>query len=189
MPLSRATWTAITQTREKAIDYLRSLTLPNPDLESRAQSQMAVWQLIGNDRAGALQNASIASRNAASPLSKAFALAAMLIASGDDSAEELRSRIAASPGDDATKRAVLGYGLFLYHRYSEAAGIWEAAYRTSGGTDLRSRAMLAACLERAGRTPEANALHVEAFVPNLSGDDEYAIIPFSEMRRLLKPGS
>ena len=188
VPFSHASWIAITAGTEQAIAYLRSLKLPTPDRQSLALSQIAVWHLVSRDRADAEHSASLAARIAASPLAKAFASAALLIAAGDDSAEDLRSRLASFAADEGTKQAVLAYGLFLYGRYSEAAGVWEAAYRESGGTDLRSRTMLAACLQRSGRAPEANALRVEPFVLNFSGTDEYAAIAFGEMRRLLNLG-
>ena len=56
--------------------------------------------------------------------------------------------------------------------------------RQSGGTDLRSRAMLAASLDRAGQRRASSGLPVLPFLPDFN--DPYTAIAFNEMRRLLK---
>ncbi|MGA8030162.1 MAG: hypothetical protein WB992_23700, partial [Bryobacteraceae bacterium] len=86
--------------------------------------------------------------------------------------------------DQAVGEAPPGYSLFLNGHYSEAAEVWRTVVHRSGGTDLPGRAMLAASLDRAGKTDEARKILVEPFIPPLG--DLYAAIAFNEMRRMLK---
>jgi tetratricopeptide (TPR) repeat protein len=92
-------------------------------------------------------------------------------------------KISAPGVDDAS---LSGYHLFLARDYAAAAIQWQSASNASGGMDLRSRAMLASCFDRLHRTQEIPALRVEPFAPNLSGTDPFSVLPFLEMRRLLR---
>jgi hypothetical protein len=91
----------------------------------------------------------------------------------------------AAPLEPSIKRAVLAYGFFLNARYEQAVQEWQSLESDSGGADLRARAMLAASLDHAGRQESARNLRVEPFVPNLTGADQFAVLTFNEMRRLL----
>jgi hypothetical protein len=107
------------------------------------------------------------------------------MASDSKSADKLRAEVNAAPLSADQKPIVLAYGLFLNGHFPDAANAWRALCDQSGDTDLRSRAMMAASLTRAGRSLEANSPRVLPFLPNLTAGDQYAAIAFTEMRRLL----
>lgn len=77
-----------------------------------------------------------------------------------------------------------GYTSFLAGRFNDAGVFWRRVLEQSGGTDLRSRAMLAASLDRAGQRTASSGLPVLPFLPDFN--DPYTAIAFNEMRRLLK---
>ncbi len=83
----------------------------------------------------------------------------------------------------ATKQTIVAYGLFLNGHYPEAEAEWKKAYDSTEGADLRIRAMYAACLDRQGKTAEAQKVKVQPFlIRDLA--DVYGAVAFSEMRRL-----
>ena len=90
----------------------------------------------------------------------------------------------AEPFDAGVKDAVLGYGLYLSGRMSEAADVWRRLVQESGDVDLRARTMLAASLAGAHRDAEARSVRVQPFVPNMTGADLFAALTFDQMRRL-----
>jgi hypothetical protein len=92
----------------------------------------------------------------------------------------------AGSGSGPGSETLLAYQAFLRADYKSAEQHWRSLHNASGGADLRSRAMLASCLDHLGRTSEIAALKVEPFVPNLSGTDPFSVISFLEMRRLLQ---
>jgi cytochrome c-type biogenesis protein CcmH/NrfG len=77
-----------------------------------------------------------------------------------------------------------GYACFLAGRFDQAVAFWRRVLEQSGGTDLRSRAMLAASLDRAGKAKASPGLPLLPFLPDFN--DPYSPIAFNEMRRLLK---
>ncbi len=176
-PLSHANWFAITQSPAKAADYLAQSKFSSPDIQSVAQSQSAIYALMDGNTTAAKASASAALRTAAAPVAKTFALVAALTAQSD---------VKAAPLDSGAKNLILAYGLFFQKQYAESAEHWKEIVKGSGDTDLRSRAMLASALNHAGRAQEAEAVHVQPFVPNLTGGDEFAAVAFQEMRKLLK---
>lgn len=184
--LAQANWIAVSKSPREGVQYLARNNFAQDDLRSLACSQSAVWQLMSKDVSGARNNAALASQFAKAPVPKLFAGIAALTANSGEPSAQWRQEVNASPLDAGIKRAVLAYGLFLNARYSEAAEEWRALVQQSGGGDLRARAMWAASLERAGRGEEARRVQVEAFAPNLTGADQFAVLPFNEMRRLLK---
>ena len=180
--LLRGTWLALGGQLNGAIALLQSANVTDPNVRAAFLSQIAIWQLAtGNwtDARKSVQQSAAANRQ--SPLM----LFAALLASADSDPETWRKSIEASPiaANASIKQAVLGYGFFLGKHYSEAADSWTKAVNASGGTDLRARAMLAASLDRAGRSADAKNVLVEPFVPEFT--DLYAAISFGEMRRLL----
>ena len=183
--LAQANWIAVSKSPAAGVQYLAGNNFSQDDLRSLAFSQSSIWQLIGKDFSGAKKNAALAAQFAKAPVPKLFAAIGMLIASSDEPLDQWRAQVNGSPLDESIKHAVLAYGLFLSARYPEAVAEWQALVEQSGGADLRARAMLAASLDRAGRSAEARKIAVEAFAPNLTGADQFAVLPFTEMRRLL----
>jgi Flp pilus assembly protein TadD len=184
--LAQANWIAVSKTPAEGVQYLAGNHFSQDDLRSLASSQSCIWQLIGKDFTGAKENAAAASQLAKAPVPKLFAAIAMLMAQSDEPLAQWREQVNGSPLEESIKHAVLAYGLFLNAHYTEAVTEWQALVEQSGGADLRARAMLAASLDRAGRGAEARKIPVEAFAPNLTGADQFAALPFAEMRRLLR---
>lgn len=183
--LAQANWLAISKQSADAVQYLAKTNFSQDDLRSLASSQSAIWQLMDKDSAGAKKNAALAIQLAKAPVPKLFGQIAVLVANGDQPAQAWRDQVNAAPLDPSIKRAVLAYGFFLNARYSEALQEWQDLEKDSGGADLRARAMLAASLDRAGRGDDARKLRVEPFAPNLTGADQFAVLTFNEMRRVL----
>jgi tetratricopeptide (TPR) repeat protein len=193
--LAQANWIAISKSPAEGVQYLARNNFSKDDLRSLAFSQSSIWQLMGNgdaarnrlveDFAGAKKNAALASQFAKAPVPKLFAAIAILMSQSDEPLDQWREQVNRSPLDDGIKHTVLAYGLFLSAHYAEAVAEWQALIRQSGGADLRARAMLAASLNRAGRAAEARKIPVQAFAPNLTGADQFAVLPFREMRVLL----
>jgi tetratricopeptide (TPR) repeat protein len=77
-----------------------------------------------------------------------------------------------------------GYSAFLSGHFEEAARFWQNIVQQTGDADLRARAMLAASLNGAGRTEDANKTLVMPFVPDLS--DGGIAIAFNQMRQRLR---
>ena len=183
--LAEANWIAISKSPAEGVQYLARNNFSQDDLRSLAFSQSSVWQLMGKDSSGAKKNAALAAQSAKAPVPKLFAAIAVLMAESDEPLDQWRVLVNESSVDEAIKHAVLAYGLFLSAHYPEAVAEWQVITQESGGADLRARAMLAASLDRAGRAAEARKITVEAFAPNLTGADQFAVLPFTEMRRLL----
>ncbi len=183
--LAKAGWLAISGQMREAIAALQTAQFPQPDLQSLALSQIAIWDVAERDSKAAKQAAAEAGKLARAPIVRLFALAAALIAEGDLPPEQWEDRVNTSTLDSGAKQALLGYGFFLFGHFQEAARTWQAILNSSGDTDLRARAMLAASLESAGKSGEASRIPVQPFLPNLTGGDPYAAITFGEMRRLL----
>lgn len=183
--LIHANWLAISGRLPEAVTLLKSSRFASPDLQSLASSQSAIWELMRHDTGNAKADAAAALRISSSPPAKALAIAANAIVSGGKTPESLRNQISGVALSADQKSIVLAYGLFLDTHYAEAADAWRALLVQSGGTDLRSRAMLAASLNRAGKPSEPGALPVLPFIPNVTSSDQFAAVAFSEMRRLL----
>jgi Flp pilus assembly protein TadD len=184
--LAQANWIALSKSPEEGAQYLARNNFSDDNLRSLAASQSAVWELMGKDVGAAEKNATLALQFAKAPTPKLFATIANLVADSGEASEQWRQEVNAAPLDEGVKHAVLAYGLFLNGRYAEAADEWQRLVDQSGGGDLRARAMLASSLDRAGRGEQARKVRVEAFAPNLTGADQFAVLPFTEMRRLLK---
>jgi hypothetical protein len=183
--LAKAGWLAISGQMREAIVALQTGKFTQPDVKSLALSQVAIWDIAEKDSQAAKQAAAEAGKLARAPIVRLFALAAALIAEGDLPPEQWENRVNTSTLDSGAKQALLGYGFFLFGHFPQAARTWQAILNSSGDTDLRARAMLAASLERAGKSVEASRIRVQPFLPNLTGGDPYAAITFGEMRRLL----
>lgn len=179
--LFRANWLAISGRVDQAIETVHHADFPDSTARSAALVQVAFWQAMIHDFAGAKQSAA-AARKLSAPGS--LALVAELLAGAEKPPAQWRHQMDAAPLNTSSKQILLGYGFFLYGHYSEAAGIWQQVVNQSGDTDLRARAMLASSLEHAGRPDEARSVRVQPFVPEFG--DIYAPISFNEMRRLIK---
>jgi len=184
--LAQANWLAVSKTPADGVQYLARNNFSQGDLRSLAYSQSSIWRLMSKDTGGAKKDAALAPALAKAPVAQYFATIATLMASSDEPAAEWREQVNASALNASSKRVVLAYGLFVNGRYPEAAAEWQALARQSGDADLRARAMLAASLDRAGRSGDAQKIAVQPFLPNLTGADQFAVLPFEEMRRLLK---
>lgn len=183
--LAQANWLAVSKQPPDGVQYLAKTNFKSDDLRSLAASQSAIWQLMDNESAAAKRNAALAAQLAKAPVPKLFGQIAVLVANGDQPLAAWRDQVNRAPLEASIKRAVLAYGLFLNARYAEAVQQWQDLERESGGADLRARAMLASALDHAGSSDAARNLHVEPFVPNLTGADQFAVLTFNEMRRLL----
>ena len=184
--MAQANWMAISKSPADGVQYLARNNFSDDNLRSLAASQSAIWDLMGKDAGAAEKNAGLAAQFAKAPVPKLFAAIAKLMAHSNEDAALWRQQVNALALDEGIKHAVLAYGLFLNGRYADAAGEWQRLVQQSGDGDLRARAMLAASLDRAGRGEAARKIQVEAFAPNLTGADQFAVLPFTEMRRLLK---
>lgn len=184
-PLAEANWLAISGRMPNALAGLEAAEFTQPDFESLAWSQIAVWQSATRDAADAKKSAAQATKLAKADIARIFAAMASLIARGELSPDEWKAEVAASPLVGSARQVILGYGLFLSGRYAEAAKVWQAMVRASGNTDLRARAMLASSLDRAGKKNAAAKILVQPFLPNLTGGDLYAAVAFIEMQRML----
>lgn len=184
-PLAEANWLAVSGRIPEAIARLEAARFGQPDLESLAWSQIAVWQGASRDTAGSKKSAAHAVRLAKATIARVFATAAALIANGDAQPEKWRAKVEASPLANSAKQTVLGYGFFVFGHYAQSAPVWRSLLQVSGDSDLRARAMLASSLEHLGRKAEAAKILVQPFLPNLAGGDPYAAIAFGEMRRIL----
>ena len=172
VPLLRASWLAISGRTARGIELAGSTTSSDPRLRSIGLSQMAIWQFMSGDGAGARRSAAGAVQ--LDPRPDAFAaIAAATIGEAAPNAS----------WSAQVKQAVAGYSLFLSGRYGEAAQVWGRVLTQSGGTDVRARAMFAGALERAGQPGDAAKVPVEPFVPDLG--DLYAAVSFGEMHRLI----
>lgn len=180
--LFRATWLAISGRTTKAVDSVEAAKFTDSGLGSLALSEAAMWQLMAGDRAAATRTATEAFRLDARPAS--FAAVALLVTRANEPAAQWRAQVSASALNEQTRQTVLAYGFFLNHDYTEAAQMWQQIVASSGGVELRARAMLAASLADAGRAADAQKVLVEPFVPDFG--DLYAAISFNEMRKFLK---
>ncbi|MGH9581817.1 MAG: hypothetical protein ACRD4O_02635, partial [Bryobacteraceae bacterium] len=185
-PLADAGWLAISGRIPEAVARLQAARFAQPDLESLARSQIAVWQTAARDTAAAKESAAQGMKLAKAGIARVFAAAAALIANGDAPPVQWRAKVNAAPLDSGTKQTILGYGFFLFGHYAEAAQVWQTLLTASGNTDLRARSMLASALGHSGKKAEADKILVQPFLPNLTGGDPYAAIPFGEMRRILR---
>lgn len=183
--LAEANWIAVSKRPGDGVQFLAKNNFSQNDLRSLALSQSTIWRLMDQDSAGAKSDAANAAQLAQAPVPKLFAAIAALVSAGDADPSQWREQVNAAPLQESIKRAVLAYGFFLNRRYAEAVPEWQKLVVESGDADLRARAMLAASLDRAGRSADARKMRVEAFAPNLTGADQFAVVTFDAMRRLL----
>ena len=179
----RASWAELSGDRAKAISIAESTKFTNPNIRGLALSEAAVWHLMNKDFAGAKKTADLAAQSDNHPT--AISTVAALLVSGDQPVDEWRKKVESSLLNPAMKEPVVAYGLFLNGHYPEAAAQWRKLLDASEGSDLRARAMLAACLEAAGNKAEAQKIKVEPFLIREFAD-VYGSVVFAEMRRLTK---
>lgn len=180
--LLRATWSEISGDHAKAVTQAQEAKFSKPEYSGMALNQAAVWEMLNKNMAGARKMAALGAQSdkRATPTT----MVSTLLISGDESAEEWRKKVEASPINPALKGTILAYGFFLNGHYPEAAAEWKKAYEVTQGADLRSRAMYAASLDRAGKKDEAQKIKVQPFLIR-DFADVYGVVPFNEMRRLL----
>jgi thioredoxin-like negative regulator of GroEL len=176
--LLKANWLAISGEVSQAVQLLSAGRFSDAALQSIAFNEVIVWNLM-------LDNWEAAKRTAdrAAQVSGPFPKLPVLLASGDEDPERWRREVLNLPqASAADKQLLLAYGFFLNRHFAAAADMWEKIVNGSGDSDLQSRAMLAAALDRAGKPAEAQRLRVEPFMPDLG--NLYAAVSFNEMRRL-----
>ncbi len=175
----RATWLALSGNAAGAITALDGQRFADANLQSAVVAELVIWRLIQGDFAAAKQTLAAQTEPAG-----AFTAQSILLSGADAPLEGWQGAVESSAMNSDQKTDVLAYGLFLAGHYAEAAQIWKRILDRSGGTDPRSRAMLAGSLDRAGNTQAARKVLVQPFVPDFG--DVYAAVSFGEMRRLLK---
>jgi len=177
----RATWSELAGDRDKALALAENTKFTIPQVRGMALSEAAVWRLMNKDYAGAKKTADMVAQPGAQPTP--ISVVSSLLVMGDQPADDWRKRVEASPLNPAMKQPILAYGYFLNGHYNEAVTEWKKANDASEGTDLRVRTMLAASLDRAGNTAEAQKIKVEPFLIR-DFADVYGAVAFAEMRRL-----
>jgi tetratricopeptide (TPR) repeat protein len=180
--LFRANWLAISGDVNKAIETVQGGTFTNLAAHSAGLVQVAFWQSMTHDFAGAQRSAAQAYRLAGNR--GTLTAIAQLLTRAKEPPAQWRRDVESASLDKSSAQTLLGYGYFLYGRYPEAVQVWEEMVNQSGNTDLHARAMLAASLEHAGRAGEARRVRVQPFIPEFG--DIYAPISFNEMRRLIQ---
>lgn len=180
--LFRANWLAISGQLDDAIESVEGGTLGNRAVQSAGLVQVAFWQSMRRDFAGAKKSAARASElnGARGSLAKI----AQLLTQAGEPAAQWRHEVESASLDGVSARTLLGYGFFLYGHYAESIDVWQQILRESGDTDLHARAMLAASLDGAGHADEARKIRVQPFIPEFG--DIYAPISFNEMRRFVR---
>jgi Flp pilus assembly protein TadD len=177
----RATWIELSGDRTKALALAEGTKFTVPQIRGMALSEATVWRLMNKDFVGARKTADLAVQSDNHPT--AITVVSSLLVSGDQTPEEWRKKVEGSPINPAMKQPILAYGFFLNGHYNEAVAEWRKAYEASEGTDLRVRTMLAASLDRAGNTAQAQKIKVQPFLIR-DFADVYGAVAFSEMRKL-----
>ncbi len=180
--LFEANWLAIAGQIPKAIETVEGATFTSRVVQSAGLVQIALWQAMTHDFAAAKKNAARAYQ--LNNTRGSLAAIAQLLTQAEQPVAEWRRKVESASLDTVSARTLLGYGFFLYGRYPDSAEVWRQILTQSGDTDLHARAMLAASLDRAGRTDEARKIRVQPFIPEFG--DIYAPISFNEMRRLIQ---
>jgi Flp pilus assembly protein TadD len=180
--LFRANWLAFSGELDRAIETVEGVTFANRATQSAGFVQVAFWQSMAHDFTGAKKSAARACQ--LSGTRGSLATVAQLLTQAEKPAAQWRREVEAAPLDPVSARTLLGYGFFLYGHYADAVDVWQQILNQSGDTDLHARAMLAASLDRAGRTDEARKIRVQPFIPEFG--DIYAPVSFNEMRRLVR---
>jgi tetratricopeptide (TPR) repeat protein len=179
--LLRASWTELIGDRAKAITLAEDGKFTNPQIRGLALSEATVWRLMNKDFEGARKTAGLAAQVDNHPT--AVTTVAGLLVSGNEPPEDWRKKVEAAPLNPPMKQPILAYGFFLNGHYSEAVAEWRKVLDASEGSDLRARAMLAASLDRAGKSAEAQKIKVQPFLMREFAD-VYGSVVFVEMRRL-----
>lgn len=180
--LFEANWLAIAGQIPKAIETVEGATFTSRVVQSAGLVQIALWQAMTHDFVAAKKSAARAYE--LNGTRGSLAAIAQLLTQAEKPAAEWRHEVESASLDPVSARTLLGYGFFLYGRYPDSAEVWRQILTQSGDTDLHARAMLAASLDRAGRTDEARRIRVQPFIPEFG--DIYASISFNEMRRLIQ---
>ncbi len=183
LPFGRAAWVALTGDRAKAVQMLTAARMPNPDFQSVALSQAAIYDVLNKNAAAAQQFADQSVTLAQSNMPKSFAIVASLIAHGREPAPEFETRLHNSSLDPKSQVPASAYAYFFAERYGESLVQWEMVLKANPG-DLRSQVMRAATLNRMGRSAEAINASPRLLTPNLSGGDELAVPAFTELVRV-----
>ncbi len=179
-PLFRAVWDVVSGDRQKGIDLVLSSKFKTPNLQAIALSEAAVWQLMGGDFAGA-RKTMVLMTQAGGP---AVALPQItdLLADKTTAPADWQRKVQGMSLPDNVKQPILAYGFFLRGNYDDAVKAWQQADNASHGADLQARVMLAASLDRDGKT-SGHRITILPFTPEFA--DLYSSISFTELRRLL----
>ena len=179
-PMLRAAWDVMAGDRQKGVDLVLSAPFKTPNIRAIALSEATVWQLMGQDYAGAEKTAGLLTQSAGPSI--ALPQVAILISDKSTPSVEWQAKVQSVGLPDAIKQPILAYGFFLRGNYDDAAKIWQQVNDANHGSDLHARAMLASSLDRAGK-PAGKKIAVLPFTPEFA--DLYSAVSFTEMRRML----
>lgn len=180
-PLLRGAWMVMAGDRQKGIDQVLNAKFAHPELQSMALSEAVMWQLLGNDNAGAQKTVAMLKQTPGQAME--LPVITSLFADKTSSAADWQQKVQSLPVADAIKQPILAYGFFLRGNYDESAKIWQKVLDDGHGVDLHARAMLASALDHSGKKAEAQKIKVMAFTPEFA--DLYSAVSFGEMRRML----
>ena len=133
-------WLYRTGRKDQAIALLQG-ALEQPDAPAALRYQLAVWQLLSGDRAGAA-----ASVKAGGPPANVSAILIWFSAMPSASEAEWRvraERILAAPAVAGLRGTALAYALLLDGKKSAALPVWKELAEKSKGTDFAARAIYA----------------------------------------------
>ena len=183
MPLSRAAWLALTGKREQAVETLTRATYPSPDFKSLALSEAAVLQATAHNPAAASQLAEEATKLAGQPLPKIYATVANLMAHAYDSQQQIATAFASSGMDPAAQVVASGLVYYAGGHYDLSLSAWQKEL-ASNPADVRAQILRSACLFRLGRLEETMKEAPRLLMPNLNGQDPFAVYVFGEMLKV-----
>jgi tetratricopeptide (TPR) repeat protein len=183
LPLSQATWQALTGDRARALATLTGSSFPSPSLKSLALTEASVLRVVSHDPGAAAQLAAEATKLAEEPYPKAYATLATLMAHAYDSPELIAAALASSGLDPGAQNIASGYIYYVGARYDLSLLAWQKELAVNTG-DVRAQLLRAACLYRLNRLDETLKDAPRLLMPALNGQDPFAAFAFGEMLKL-----
>ncbi len=175
-PFEQAEWLWLTGRRKQAADqelgYAETAEAHNDRSgAARAYAQMAVWDLMTNDRAAAQERLKAAAPPDAA--SSSAVLIARFLAQPSASAAEWQARadrLAPNAAQNAVKLRMLGWALLLDHQFAAAKAALQKIYDTTGVSSNEGiTVLLAWCDVETGDYNSAAPLLAQTPVPPASG--------------------
>ena len=153
LPLLNADWLYRTGREADGVAYLRNATeeTQSAPLRAEAYAQLAIWDLLANDRAAAASDAA-----AAGPPKNAPMLIIRFATGSLASVEEWQARAdRLAPGAAAApfRRLALGFALLLDGKKDAAIPVWAEIAKETPATDFFNRAIYARLLKQPGQRP------------------------------------